>query len=176
MSAAKVSDRVLTDSLEDYLEAIYHIIQKKQVARAKDISARLRVRSSSVTGALHGLASRELVNYQPYDYVTLTDKGQCLAERIVRRHTVIHDFLVRVLGVEEDDADNAACRMEHAVRGEILERLVHFLEFLDRCPRGNGPWLEGFSKYCEKGISLDRCQACLQECLHRVARERMEKE
>jgi len=49
---------VLSASLEDYLEAIYHIVQKKQAARAKDIVQRLRVKNSSVTGAMRALADK----------------------------------------------------------------------------------------------------------------------
>jgi len=172
MSHLQTEEALLTDSLEDYLEAIYHIVDQKQVARPKDISERLQVKSSSVTGALHTLAGKELVNYQPYGYVTLTDNGFTLAKHIVRRHSVVKDFLVKVLGVDTVEADEVACRMEHAVRGETLEKLVRFLEFLDRCPRAKGPWLEGLSEYCEKGVDLMRCENCLQECLERVKKDR----
>ena len=87
----------LSASLEDYLEAIFRIVQEKQAARAKDIGKHLEVSRSSVTGALHALADRELINYAPYDVITLTDKGQALAEDVVRRHEVLRDFFVKVL-------------------------------------------------------------------------------
>jgi len=54
------STKTLSASLEDYLEAIYHIVREKKAARAKDISKRLGVNRSSVTGALHSLAERKL--------------------------------------------------------------------------------------------------------------------
>ena len=66
----------LTASLEDYLEAIFHIVERKQAARAKDISKRMHVNGSSVTGALRALSERNLVNYAPYDIVTLTAEGE----------------------------------------------------------------------------------------------------
>ena len=53
----------LSASLEDYLEAIFHIVSEKRVARAKDISKRMHVNRSSVTGAMHSLAKKKLVNY-----------------------------------------------------------------------------------------------------------------
>ena len=109
--------------------------------------------------------------YQPYDYVTLTEEGTAVAERIVRRHAVIEDFLVKVLGVSPEEADAGACKMEHAVRGEILEKLVSFLEFLDRCPRGGGPWAEKLSESCEHGADLTRCETCLAACLDDIRRE-----
>ncbi len=55
----------LSASLEDYIETIYHIITEKQVARGKDISARLSVSGASVTEALRALSRRGLINYAP---------------------------------------------------------------------------------------------------------------
>ena len=62
----------LSASLEDYLEAIYQVIQEKDAARAKDVAERLGVAPPSVTNALHALKERELVNHAPYDLITLT--------------------------------------------------------------------------------------------------------
>jgi len=73
MSAAQTA---LSASLEDYLEAIWHVEAAKGAARAKDIADRLGVNASSVTAALQTLAERGLVNYAPYDIVTLTAAGR----------------------------------------------------------------------------------------------------
>ena len=62
----------LSASLEDYIEAIYHIIGEKQVARGKDISSRLEVSGASVTEALRALAKKGLINYAPYEVITMT--------------------------------------------------------------------------------------------------------
>ena len=80
---------MLSSSLEDYLEAIFHIVGEKQAARAKDIAKRLKVNNSSVTGALRSLAEKGMINYAPYDVITLTTKGQKLAEDVVRRYQTI---------------------------------------------------------------------------------------
>ncbi len=60
----------LSASLEDYLEAIFHIEQEKHAARAKDITERLQVSGASVTAALRTLAEKKLINYAPYDLIT----------------------------------------------------------------------------------------------------------
>ena len=75
----------LSASMEDYLEAIYHIVSAKQAARAKDIAKRLEVNNSSVTGALRILSEKGYINYAPYDVITLTPKGHKHAEDVVRR-------------------------------------------------------------------------------------------
>ena len=139
-----MSVEILSASLEDYLEAIYHLIAEKRAARVKDISKRLKVNYSSVTGALKALSERKLVHYTPYELVTLTRKGEVLAKDVIRRHEVLRDFFTKVLAVEEKHADEAACKMEHAVSPKILERFVEFVEFVETCPRGGNKWIKGF--------------------------------
>ena len=139
----------LTPSLEDYLEAIRWISREKPAVRAKDISARLGVSSSSVTGALRALAERELVNYAPYDLITLTPQGAKVAAQIVRRHDVLRDFLVRVMALDKTEAEQNACRMEHSVSPAIFERFVMFARFLDEGPAERSRWIEEFKRYCE---------------------------
>jgi DtxR family Mn-dependent transcriptional regulator len=121
----------LSESLEDYLEAIFQVEAVKKAARAKDIVGRLGVSNASVTGALRSLAAKKLVNYAPYDLITLTSKGKEYAERIIFRHNVLKSLLVDVLEVEEKTADEAACRMEHAISCDVQERLAHLLKFLE---------------------------------------------
>ena len=122
---------VLSASLEDYLEAIYHIVQKKQAARAKDIVQRLRVKNSSVTGAMRALADKGLINYAPHDVITLTAEGRRVSEGVVRRHEALRDFFVKILSLEMELADTAACSMEHALPAKILVRLIRFVKFVE---------------------------------------------
>jgi len=123
--------RKLSASLEDYLEAIHHIESEKGAARAKDIAERVGVSRPSVTGALKTLAERELVNYAPYDVITLTAGGKAAAKDVVRRHTVLREFFTKVLAAGEQEANEAACKMEHAVPPAILQRFVEFAKYID---------------------------------------------
>lgn len=150
----------LTASQEDYLEAIYHIAAKKMAARAKDISKYLDVRASSVTGALRTLSRLGLVNYAPYDLITLTDAGRVAAEDIVGRHTALEHFLVNVLGVDAKEADDAACKMEHSVPKAIVERFVKYAEYVEKCPKGGITWESGFGYFCKHGCSEEECKTC----------------
>jgi DtxR family Mn-dependent transcriptional regulator len=123
-----MSEGVLSASLEDYLEAIFHLVEEERVARVRDIAARMNVQMPSVTGALHSLAARELVNYDPYSYVTLTPRGEVVAREVVRRHTVLTHFLTGFLGLDRETAERNACHMEHAIEPVVLQRLVEFVE------------------------------------------------
>jgi DtxR family Mn-dependent transcriptional regulator len=118
----------LSASLEDYLEAIFTVAAEKGAARAKDIARRLDVKAGSVTGALQALAEKKLVNYAPYEVITLTSEGLQKARQIIRRHEVLRDFFVDVLGVDEEIADEGACKLEHDIPKVIFERLIDFVE------------------------------------------------
>ena len=158
----------LSASLEDYLGTIYHLVQQNRVARVRDISARMNVNMSSVTGALKQLSSYNLVNYEPYQVITLTDAGLARARDLVRRHNALKNFLLNVLSLTPEVAEDNAHRMEHAVDAETLERLANFAEFVERCPRGGREWIELFRTFCEKGAPAEECERCLESCLKAV--------
>ncbi len=164
--------QLLTASQEDYLEAIFHIASEKQAARAKDIAKRLKVNSSSVTGALRVLAEKGLVNYAPYDVITLTAEGEKIAKDVVRRHEVLRDFFVRVLSIDPVEADEGACRAEHAFPRSILDSLIKFVEFLDVCPRAGISWMEAFRAYCEGGLNQEECVKCTFRALEELKGKR----
>ena len=157
--------RPITASMEDYLEAIFHIAEAKGAARAKDIAERLNVKHASVTGALQTLAGRGLVNYAPYDVVTLTQGGREVAADVVRRHEVLRDFFTEVLAVDAAVAEEGACKLEHGVPRLIVERLTRYGEFLKNCPRAGAEWLRGFDQYCAGGRESERCERCVDDCL-----------
>ncbi|MFI4911703.1 MAG: metal-dependent transcriptional regulator [Sedimentisphaeraceae bacterium JB056] len=129
---AKNTDMVLTPGLEDYLEAIFMIEQEKNVSRVKDIASRLNVRAASVTGALQSLSEKELINYTPYEYITLTEAGKYEAKKVVRRHRFLKQFFVEILGIDEDVADEGACNVEHTIPKIIMERMVDFMDFVEK--------------------------------------------
>ncbi len=153
----------LTASQEDYLEAIYNISNKKMAARGKDIAEYLDVKASSVTGALRNLGAMELINYAPYDFITLTDHGRKVAEDIVRRHNTLERFLINVLGVEQEEAGEAACKMEHFVPKTIVEKLKKYSEYVESCPKGGITWDSGFGYYCKTGCVDTDCARFLKK-------------
>ena len=116
----------LTAASEDYLEAIYHLTRQGDAARSRDIAEKLDVHKSTVTAALKVLKNQNLINYSPYEAVTLTSEGAQAAQDVVRRHTVLKDFFISILKVDENMAETAACGMEHALPREIVDRLTDF--------------------------------------------------
>jgi DtxR family Mn-dependent transcriptional regulator len=142
----------LSASLEDYLEAIYNLTVESKVARSKDIAELLDVSKSSVTGALRVLKRRGLANYKPYDYVTLTEAGQAAATEIARKHSILKSFLVNVLGVDLDVAQQAACKAEHALGQQVIERLLCFIEFVTQQNENGYDMADQFRRFCQSRL------------------------
>jgi len=166
MSGAKqvsLAEEGLSPNLEDYLEAISRLQSRNRVARAKEIAEALGVSRGSVTGALRSLAERELINYSPYSYITLTPKGERLAGEVIRRHRALREFFEEILRLDKVSADLNACRVEHAMDLEAVNRLIKFVAFLKTCPRGGEPWLKAFEDFCDQGIDPARCEECLED-------------
>lgn len=159
----------LSASQEDYLEAILLQVRQNKVARVRDIANQLGVGMPSVTSALKSLSKQKLVNYDPYQFVTLTDRGLQLAEDVTRRHGQLRRFLVDVLGIDPAVAEANACRIEHAMDEQVLERLRLLAEFVSRCPRAGEQWVEAFQHQYVQGQCAEG-EAC-RECLAGAVRQ-----
>ncbi|HBI15203.1 MAG TPA: metal-dependent transcriptional regulator [Desulfobulbaceae bacterium] len=143
----------LSASLEDYIEVIYNLMAEKNCARSKDIAARLSVSGASVTEALRSLAGKGLINYAPYEAITLTSRGRRTAKDVVRRHDALKRFFVDVLGIENDLAEKGACRVEHAAPQPIIDRMINFISYLESCPDEGKEVIRNFSSFCRDSKS-----------------------
>jgi len=128
---------ILTPNLEDYLEAIFYLESESSGARAKDIADRLGVKKASVTGALQTLSEKDLVHYSPYSSVTLTPEGFRLGSKVVHRHKVLLEFFYSFLQLPKEMANHNACKLEHYIDDEVLERLTNFIQFVQKCHRNS---------------------------------------
>jgi len=152
----------LSAVLEDYLGTVFRIEQQKGFARVRDVAAALSVANSTATAAFQSLHERGLINYRPYEPVTLSPKGRQESERIALRHRIIEDFLHDVLDIVPERAESIACGMAHDIDGEALGRFVCFLAFV-RQERAKGEdWLEEFRGFMAEGAGGRSCTACIE--------------
>jgi DtxR family Mn-dependent transcriptional regulator len=152
-----ISERHLTPTMEDYLEAIYNLSQEKRVVRVKDIAKRLGVKMPTVTNMLKTLSERGMIDHEKYEYLELTGRGSDIGSEIDQRHQILKIFLIDILQIDQGQADEDACKMEHSVSPTTLERMVEFMEFVENCPRGGMDWLAYFNEYRKHGKSRERC-------------------
>ncbi len=134
----------ISPSLEDYLEGVLIVKEKKGIVRVKDLAKLLNVRASSVVEALQKLKERKLIVQQHYGYVELTPEGTNVAKTLYERHNTLTRFFHEVLGIDEKTSEEDACKIEHYLSRETFERIVKFIKFIETCPLDPPEWLSSF--------------------------------
>src|ERR1700744_1497917 len=122
---------------ENYLKSIYHLSQGADNVSTNQIAAQLNTRAASVTDMLKKLADKQLINYTPYQGVTLTSAGEKIAVHIVRKHRLWEYFLVEKLDFRWDQVHDMAEEMEHISSKELIDRLDRFMGYPKFDPHGD---------------------------------------
>ncbi|RXI57587.1 DtxR family transcriptional regulator [Clostridium tetani] len=124
----KKDKNLLTNSMEDYLEMIYRNSLISGYTRIKELSESLNIRPSSATKMVQKLSELGFVNYEKYGIVKLTKKGEDIGGFLLKRHSIIENFL-KNMGVKKDILINIEL-IEHSVTEEALEKIDLFNKFL----------------------------------------------
>lgn len=117
---------ILQESGEMYLETILILSKKMGDVRSIDIVEYMGYSKPSVSRAVGILRNGGLISVNKSGYISLTDKGRELAEKIYERHNVITAVLTK-LGVDEETASEDACKMEHVISDKTFHALKKYL-------------------------------------------------
>ncbi len=139
----------LSDSLGRYMLAIHDLSVERRVARSKDIAEIVGVSRPSVTGALQKLDKAGFINYEPYGYVSLTERGETEARKLLLKHRATQDFLQVCLGLPESRATEVAAEIEQHLPSDVLCRLVQFNNFYRENPAKRYRWDPACRNLCE---------------------------
>ena len=112
----------LQESGEMYLETILILSRQKENVRSIDISEYMGYSKPSVSRAVGLLKEGKLITVEKEGYIHLTDEGRTLAEKILERHTILTELLIR-MGISRETASNDACRIEHVISDETFEAI-----------------------------------------------------
>lgn len=119
-------------SHEDYLEAIVELGGTTEVSvRSVDIATKLGVSKASVNKAVTVLKEKGLAVQPYYGDITLTEVGYAYGNSVLERHHLLFTFLTKALGISEEQADEEACLMEHAISDESFEKWAAYIKRLD---------------------------------------------
>ena len=151
------AQREQTASMEDYLEAVAMLRGKGKVVRVSQISRKLKVKMPSVTSALKKLSEQGLVEHEKYGHIKLTLEGNKVAEEVLRRHEALTRFLTEALGIDQETAEEDACKIEHVISPLSMERLAKFVEFIGACPLGRTNFPSRYEYYLEHGELPQDC-------------------
>ncbi|MBQ6347982.1 MAG: metal-dependent transcriptional regulator [Clostridia bacterium] len=117
-------------SAEDYLEMILRLNEEKGYARSVDIATGLGVSKPSVSVAMKQLREGGYILMDKDNYISLTDTGMEIAQRIYERHKVLTRMLT-MIGVDEKIAEDDACKVEHDISVQTFTALKDQLEKME---------------------------------------------
>ncbi len=117
----------LSESAEMMIKNIHELSSEGQRVRTSDLAFKTELKPATVTEMIQRLGEIGLVDYQAYHGVFLTDQGQRVANVIEHRFKILQRFLTEILGVDKEEADEVACRMEHILTRDVETRLSNLL-------------------------------------------------
>ena len=116
---------LLQESGEMYLETIYILSQKSNTVRAIDVGEYMGFSKPSVSRALGLLKNGGYVEVSSEGYLSLTDEGNEVAQKIYERHNILTELLVK-LGVDRETASEDACKVEHVISDKTFNAIKNY--------------------------------------------------
>jgi DtxR family Mn-dependent transcriptional regulator len=130
-----------SSTVENYLKAIYQgqsaLAHDERLVPMGSVATALGVTPGTATTMIKALAESGLAQYEPYSGVRLTQAGEKLAGRVLRRHRLVEAFLVQVMGMRWDEVHDEAEQLEHAVSDRLIERIDDMLGRPTHDPHGD---------------------------------------
>lgn len=119
----------ITSGLEDYLEEIYIAQINHKPLKGAELARKLNISRASVSEALARLVEKKLITYSSYEAISLTKNGISEAKKVYEKHHILKNFFEKVLEIPSDEAGENACKIEHIVSQNILDRMTEFTKF-----------------------------------------------
>jgi len=114
----------LSQAMENYLRAIFEVLEREERATTSAIAGRLGVASASVTAMIKKLSRLRLIRHEPYQGVRLTPAGEQAALEIIRHHRLLELYLSEALGVPWEQVHTEAERLEHVISEDLENRIA----------------------------------------------------
>lgn len=142
----------ISNSLEEYIKTIYILQTTEKQVRVTDIARRLGISKPSVNRALNNLRQIELIEYETYGDIILTNKGVETAKDIIKRYSALKLFLVEVLEIDTNTAQEEAKAMKHAISEETAHKLNQYINKI----------LDLGDLNCGYDSNNEKCRSCVK--------------
>lgn len=117
----------LTNSQEEYLKTIYLLEKSNQKVRVTDMAIRLKITKPSVNKAINILKDMGFIDYQAYGSIKLTEEGENYAIEIIKKQDILTMFLVEILDIDKQQAEEEAVAMKHAISKKTARKLNQYI-------------------------------------------------
>lgn len=126
-----------TDSVEEYIEGIYRLQDEVELVSTGEVATYMGVSAGSATTMIKKLAELGLAYHEPYQGIRLSPSGERVAKRLIRAHRIIEAFLTKTLGLAWHEVHDVACKLEHYVGDDLIERMHEAAGRPAACPHGS---------------------------------------
>lgn len=129
----------ITKNVEDYLKAIYYLVQELEFERVgtNQLAEHLGISPASVSVMIKKMKDKHLVDYQKYGKIGLTESGHAIAVKLVRKHRLWETFLHRHMNFSWDEVHEVAHQLEHIHSPKLIRELDNFLGNPKTDPHGD---------------------------------------
>lgn len=157
----------MTRAEENYIKAIYHLGgHDETLITTNALASEMQTKPSSVTDMTKKLADKKLVNYTPYQGVSLSDVGIRTALSIIRKHRLWEVFLVQKLDFTWDEVHEVAEQLEHIKSEKLIDKIDELLDFPKFDPHGDPiPGKDGVFKERDKQLLSELPMAASGICV-----------
>lgn len=128
---------MMTLTEENYLKALFHLSVENPEVSVLDLSKSLDIKMPTVNSMVKKLASKELVTYEKYKPLRLTEEGRRSAGLIIRKHRLVEMFLVEKMGFGWDEVHEVAEQLEHIRSPKLFQKIDEILNYPKTDPHGS---------------------------------------
>lgn len=143
---------MISKSLEEYIKTMYILKKQNGNVRVTDIANKMNCTKPSVNKALHNLKDNNLVNYQSYGTIELTESGENLAKKIIEAYDIVYLFLKDVLNLESEDAKEEAENIKSVISDDTINKLAKYVHKV----------LDLNNLDCDYDVNKEKCRSCLR--------------
>ena len=143
---------MISKALEEYLKTMYILKKQNGNIRVTDIAEKMECTKPSVNKAINNLKEKELINYETYGTIELTEQGENLAKKILEAYDIIYVFLKDVLNLDEEAAEKEAEKIKSALTDETINKLAKYVHQVLGLRDLN----------CNYDINQEKCRSCIK--------------
>ena len=147
---------MISSSLEEYLKTIYVLKKQGQDIKVTTIANRMNCTKPSVNKAIKNLKANEMLEYEAYGEIRLTNKGEALAKKVLEAYDIVYVFLTEILGIPKEEAKEEAIRLKAVMNDNTLNMLTKYVYKI----------LGVYNLNCNYDINEEKCRCCNRKILN----------
>ena len=147
---------MISSSLEEYLKTIYVLKKQGQDIKVTTIANRMNCTKPSVNKAIKNLKANEMLEYEAYGEIRLTNKGEALAKKVLEAYDIVYVFLTEILEIPKEEAKEEAIRLRAVMNDNTLNMLTKYVYKI----------LGVYNLNCNYDINEEKCRCCNRKILN----------